>query len=300
MTYPRTFFHLFIAISFFLVILGCSENKWTPIYQGEDTLRFKHYLGIPDSSVNVQGLKKDSLGNYTEGLGYNDPLNVFTIDTLDHENVIRISGEVIGGLILKDSLANYHLKLKFKWGDLKWKWMEGRPKDGGILYHQGKVRHELQIHEGDVGSYWAKNVILDIPATSTTAIPNAIKKAKPYLEHLVSTLKDTMLLFDENGGLHHFEGKNEWQIVIANPYNEKPHGEWNTLELICWRNHAVHIINGKVNMVVLNSFYRNGTELEPLISGRLTLQSEGAVVYFKDIVYQKLEKTPEVLSKYLE
>ena len=49
--------------------------------------------------------------------------------------------------------------------------------------------------------------------------------------------------------------KNEWQIVIANPYNEHPHGEWNTLEVICWENHAVHMINGKVNLIVLNSFY---------------------------------------------
>ncbi|WP_422079970.1 family 16 glycoside hydrolase [Ulvibacterium sp.] len=300
MRYPKTFFKLSVPLLFLLMNFSCTENKWIPIYQGEDAMAFKHYLGIPDSSVQVQGLRKDSLGNYVEGLGYNDPLDVFTIDTLNDEKVIRISGEVIGGLILKDSLANYHLKLKFKWGDLKWKWMEGRPKDGGILYHQGKVRHELQIHEGDVGSYWAKNVILDIPAAPTTAIPKAIQKAKPYLEHLVSTLKDTMLLFDHNAGLHHFEGRNEWQIVIANPYNERPYGEWNTLELICWENHAVHMINGKVNMILLNSFYKNGATLEPLVSGRLTLQSEGAVVYFKDIFYRELEKTPKVLSQYLE
>jgi len=291
---------LYIPIFLSLMFGSCSENNWIPIYQGQETLTFKHYLGIPDSSVHVPGLKKDSLGNYLEGLGYNDPLGVFTIDSLDKENVIRISGEVIGGLILKDSLANYHLKLKFKWGDKKWNWMEGRPKDGGILYHQGKVRHELQIHEGDVGSYWAKNVILDIPATSTIAIPKAIRKAKPYLEHLVSTLRDTMLLFDKNAPLHHFEGKNEWQIVIANPYNEKPPGEWNTLEVICWENHAVHMINGEINLILLNSFYRQGQDLKPLESGRLTLQSEGAVVYFKDIVYKDLQEAPKVLLRYLK
>ena len=84
---------------------------------------------------------------------------------------------MIGGLILKDSLSDYHLKLQFKWGEIKWGWMQGRPKDGGILYHQGKgpIRHELQIHEGDVGSYWAREVRLDIPSRFTTDLPQAIQ-----------------------------------------------------------------------------------------------------------------------------
>ena len=153
-------------------------------------------LGKPDSSIQVPGLRRDSLGNYVEGLGSNDPLQVFSIDHLEGENVIRISGQVVGGLILADSLANYHLRLKFKWGDLKWGWMEGRPKDGGILYHQRPTyRHELQIHEGDVGSYWARKVILDIPAIYTKKIPKAIIQAKPYLQSLVNTLNDSMLIF---------------------------------------------------------------------------------------------------------
>lgn len=210
----------------------------------------------------------------------------------------RHNWDVFRTPILKDSLSDYHLKLKFKWGDLKWGWMEGRPKDGGILYHQGKVRHELQIHEGDVGSYWAKNVILDIPARFTNQIPEPIQIARPFLQSQVSTLKDTMLIYDKDMPTHHFEGKNEWQIVIANPYNERPHGEWNELEVICWKNHAVHLINGKINMILLNSYFRNNGELKPLISGRLTLQSEGAELFFKDIMIRNLDKTPKVLSPF--
>lgn len=290
---------LIILIGLMIFLNGCHNDVWEPIFNGQDTFVLKHYLGIPDSSVYVEGLERDNTGNYTRSLGYEDPLNVFSLDTLDNETVIRLSGQVVGGLVLLDSISNYHLKLKFKWGDIKWDWMKGRPKDGGILYHQGKVRHELQIHEGDVGSYWAKKVILDIPAKETTDIPEAIVKAKPFLTNLVSTLRDTMLIFDENAPLHHFDGKNIWQIVIANPYNENPHGEWNTLELICWENHAVHIINGKVNLILLNSFYKDGDAIVPLISGRLTLQSEGAEVFFKDIYIKKIEQDPEVLKKYI-
>ena len=286
------------------ILSGCShDNGWYPLFNGRELPPYHHYLGRPDASVDVPGLKRDSLGNYLESMGWNDPLNVFSVDTLESEPVIRISGEIIGGLVLSDSLANYHLRLKFKWGNIKWDWMKGRPKDGGILYHQRKGgRQEYQIHEGDVGSYWSKKVSLDVPARWTDDIPGAIVKAKPYLTPLVSTLDDSMLIFDENAPLHHFDGiggPKDWQIVIASPYNEKPAGEWNTLELICWKNHAVHIVNGKVNMVLLNSYYRQDGILRSLESGKLVLQSEGAELFFKDIEVKKLEHMPSVLKDFL-
>lgn len=280
---------------------NCRDNEWQSLFNGKELPPYPHYLGPPDSSLDVPGLRRDSAGNYLESLGTRDPLKVYSIDTLEGEPVIRISGEVIGGLVLSENLSNYHLRLKFKWGDLKWAWMRGRPKDGGILYHQGGgVRHELQIHEGDVGSYWAKHVALDIPARYTSELPEAITKARPFL--LASTLRDTMLIFDPKAPLHHFDGKNgeyDWQIVIANPYNENPAGEWNVLELICYENHAVHIVNGKVNLVLLNSFYEKDGEILPLNSGRLVLQSEGAVTFFKDIEVKKITETPDVLKPYL-
>ncbi|MEM1134676.1 MAG: DUF1080 domain-containing protein [Bacteroidota bacterium] len=293
-----------VLVSINLAFLSnCQNSKWEPLFDGKKLPPYNHYLGIPDSSINIPGLKKDSLGNYIEGLGWNDPLNVYSVVSLEGKQVIRISGQVIGGLILSENLANYHLRLKFKWGKIKWEWMKGRPKDGGILYHQRKrIRHELQIHEGDVGSYWAKKVILDIPASYSSEIPEAIVKAKPFLQPLVSTLHDTMLVFNHDAPLHHFDGGNggkDWQIVIANPYNEKPHGEWNTLELICWENHAVHLVNGKVNLVVLNAHFEEDGKLFPLVSGNLTLQSEGAEIYFKDIQLKKLDSTPAELIDYL-
>ena len=287
----------------FICFAGCAKEKWQPLFDGANLPPSGHYLGRPDRSVEVPGLKKDSLGNYLEGLGYSDPLEVFSVADHQGESVIRISGQVIGGLILADSISNFHLKLKFKWGDIKWDWMEGRPKDGGILYHQRPgFRHELQIHEGDVGSYWAKKVVLDIPARITSDLPDAILQAKPYLLPLVNTLTDTMFIFDSRADLLHFDGSGgpkDWQIVLANPYHENPHGAWNSLELICWGNHAVHIINGKVNLILLNSFYKENDELRPLNSGRLVLQSEGAEIFFKEIEIMDLVKTPKLLESYL-
>lgn len=292
----------FVALAIIFFYSSCSRNEcWRPLFNGSDLPPFHHYLGRPDSSVFVEGLKKDSAGNYTGNLGWSDPLNVYSVAILEGEPVIRISGQVIGGLVLADSVADFHLKLKFRWGTIKWGWMKGRPKDGGILYSGTKGgRHEFQIHEGDVGSYWAKNVIVDIPSVYTRNLPEAIVKAKPFLKNQVSTLNDSMLIFDPDAPLHHFEGRDEWQIVIANPYNEKPHGEWNELELICYRNHAVHIVNGKVNVIVLNSYIIKGEDTIPMNSGRLVLQSEGAEIYFKDIYFQKVTSMPEELKNYIK
>lgn len=282
-------------------LISCTQNNWIPLIEGSELPGYS-YLGKPHSSIQVEGLQRDSLGNYTEGLGLADPLGVFSVVELNGEHVIRISGEVIGGLVLSDSMENFHLKLKFKWGNHKWAWMHGRPKDGGILYHQGIARHEFQIHENDVGSYWSRKVILDVPASYSHDLPQAIIAARPYLEKYVSSLTDSMLVFDPNAPPHHFngsKGRKDWQIVIANPYNESQHGDWNTLELICWDNHAAHVVNGKLNMVVLNSQYRNNDQLLPLSKGRLTLQSEGAELFFRDIKYKKLEQTPDILLPFL-
>ena len=135
---------IFLLLTIYCI--SCQNSEWQSLFNGKELPPYHHYLGIPDASIDIPGLEKDSLGNYIQGLGWSDPLKVFSVAGLENESVIRISGQVIGGLVLADSLSNYHLKLQFKWGDIKWDWMEGRPKDGGILYHQRKGgRHEFQI-----------------------------------------------------------------------------------------------------------------------------------------------------------
>ena len=234
-----------------------------------------------------------------------DPLNVFTVVQVDNKPVIRISGQMIGTLFLPTDYKNYHLKLKFKWGTIKWSWMKGRPKDGGLLYNyfttkEGKsFSHEFQIHEGDVGSYWGQGTNVQIPAELTTKIPTAIKTAKLYLKDLVPELKDTMLMYNQYSSLHQFKGTPGWQICLANPQNELNSGEWNILELICYENNSVHIVNGKVNMIILNAKVKEGDQLIKMDHGLIQLQSEGAEIFFKDIVLEQINEVPKVLQRYI-
>lgn len=183
--------------------------------------------------------------------------------------------------------------------------MKDRPRDGGILYHYNRVegkgiRHELQIHEGDVGSYWAKHTFVEIPGAYTTELPASIQRAQLYLRDIVPTLGDTLFRFNVGSPIQQFTGSPEWQICLANPYNEKQAGEWNTLEILAFENHVVHMVNGQVNLVLLNARYREGGNLVPMSSGSIQIQSEGAELFFKEIKLKSLDKIPTDIQNLLE
>jgi len=82
--------------------------------------------------------------------------------------------------------------------------------------------------------------------------------------------------------------------------NEKPHGEWNTLELICFEGTSYHIVNGKVVMALYNSRYKNNDgKIVPLTKGRIQIQSEAAEVFYKNIQIKSIKKLPRKFKRQL-
>lgn len=78
---------------------------------------------------------------------------------------------------------------------------------------------------------------------------------------------------------------------------EKPHGEWNTLELICWNGDSVHIVNGQVVMRLHHAERLDGPAPAPLTGGQISLQTEGAEVYYRDVEVQPLAAKPPELAE---
>ena len=70
------------------------------------------------------------------------------------------------------------------------------------------------------------------------------------------------------------EVKNE--VGFRDPTNEleKPHGEWNVVELVNRDGHVWYYVNGKLA--------NEGTDAFPA-SGKILVQSEGAEVFFRNI-----------------
>ncbi len=262
-----------------------SETSWTSLWNGQDLVDWHTYLG---TQYNV---KVDSLGNAVEPYGLdNDPLQVITVTKVDERNVIRITGEAWGMIFTEKVFNNYHLKLKMKWGEKMYPPRENGPRDSGLLYHgfgePGSANYwmgsqELQIQEGDMGDYWpVGDVEIDIPSI-------------PY--------KDNYYIYKEGAHLRTYHLAEILETAIQDSLAkrrvfkaldaEKPHGQWNDIELIVMDGNSLHIVNGKVVMRLFNS--RIGSSQKPLNSGRIILQSEGAEVYYKDIYIRQLVEIPE-------
>jgi hypothetical protein len=266
-----------------LIIIVClgftrqsQKDEWKSLFNGKDFSGWDIYLGPP---LDDAGKK---LSDQPLGLN-NDPNHVFTVVNDHNENVIRISGENWGGISTKKEYENFHLQLMFKWGSLTWGQKKNKKKDSGLLYfsvgengadYGAWMRsQEFQVEEGNCGDYWGvAGGMEDIPA---------IRKS------------DSEYVYNPTGELYTFsETSKVGRHCIKRGDAEKPSGEWNLLDLYCHGDTSVHVINGKVMMVLYHSQQSDGGHVQPLKKGKLQIQSEGAEVFYKRIRIKSLNAIP--------
>ena len=273
-------------VLFLFLFCGCANQSsknagWQSLFNGEDLTGWDTFLGPKYDTV----LKKRD----TIPIGLNiDPVKVFSVVKLGDENVIRISGENFGGISTTREFENYHLQLQFRWGQLKWAPRKTGKKDSGLMYHavgphgadggNWMRSHEFQIEEGDCGDYWGcAGAIFDVRA----------RKAQ----------NDTYV-YDENGDFLSFGITSPTgRHCIKFPDAEKPSGDWNTLDLYCFGNTSVHVVNGTVNMTLHNSRQSEGGTEIPLTRGKIQIQSEGAEVFYRNIRISSIDKLPGDILK---
>lgn len=269
-----------VMIAFFVIIIARNnhrdKNDWEDLFNGKNLAGWDVYLGPSFDSAGKQN--DDALG-----LG-NDPQKVFTVLEEDGKPAIRISGERFGGISTQKEFRNYHLKLEFKWGQLKWAPRKNSKRDSGLLYHAGGPHgadfgywmrsQEFQVQEGDCGDYWGvAGGMFDIPA---------IKNEKGNW------------LYDEKGKVLTFSDKSDQgRWCIKTPDSEKKSGEWNTLELICLGDTAIHIVNDKVVMRLYKSRMLSDGKQSALKEGKIQIQCEGAEVFYREIKITNIKSIPK-------
>lgn len=282
----------YLVLICILTAFGCKqeENKisdWTYLFDGKNLEQWDTYLGPRfGPEISWENIKSQPPIGYST-----DTLGVFSIVDQDDEPVLRISGEVWGGIFTKRDFENYHLQLQFKWGDRKW-YPREKPsdkRDSGLLYH-GIGTHgvndlfwlksqEFQIQEGDCGDFWGvAGTIIDV-------------KAQMQM--------DSAYYYNPNAKLLTFSQQSEYgRNCKKQPDAEKPSGEWNTIDLYCFKGTSVHMVNGIVTMVLHNSRHNteDGKEV-PLTKGKIELQSESAEVFYKDIKIRPIEGLPMGFSE---
>jgi hypothetical protein len=220
-----------------------------------------HAKDIPKhgkAEILFDGKDLSHFDTFIKSTGLNsDPGHVFVVEN----GVIHVSGKEMGYIITKQEYKNYYLRAEFKWGEGTFTPREGQARDSGILYNiQGENKVwprsvEFQINEGCTGDFWM---------TDGAALTG--KDGKRVTGPAGSALK-----------IDRFN-KGEWKNVVGyrDPTNEveKPHGEWNVVELVNQDGHVKQYVNGKLA--------NEGTEAFP-ITGKILFQSEGAEVFFRRI-----------------
>lgn len=201
-----------------------------------------------------------------QGLNH-DPDRVFRVE----KGVIHFSGKEFGYIITRREFANYYLRAEFKWGDGTYAPRQGQARDSGILYHvQGAQKVwptsiEFQILEGGTGDFWM---------TDGGALTGSNGKR-------VTGPPGKALKIDRIG-----KGPATNVTGFRDPVGEveKPHGEWNLLELVVQGGRVRQFVNGKLA--------NEGSAAYPS-SGKILFQSEGAEVFFRNIKLYPLKTSPD-------
>ena len=270
------FFLLLLSAQFSVLNVTAQKNNWITLFNGKNLNGWDTYIGPP---LDSSGKK---LSDIPVGLN-KDPENVFTIIDQDGEKVIRISGEEWGGIATKKEFSNFHLQLMFKWGTLTWGQKKNKKKDSGLLYYATGDNgadygawmrsQEFQIEETNCGDYWGV-------AGGMQDIPCIKKSGSSYV-------------YDINGQLNTFSATSPTgRHCIKQGDAENASGEWNTLDLYCHGDTSIHLINGKVMMVLYHSSQSDNGKVLPLVKGKIQIQSEGAEIFYKQIKLENLEAIP--------
>ena len=234
-----------------------SESRWTRLFNGNS---------LDGWYIFLQKSGRDS-----------DPDNVISVeDEMIHAYKHAVNGsEVVMGYIgTKESYSNYHLRLKYKWGQKQFKPRYQYKPDAGIYYH----------HVGD-DLVWPQalqfqvelNGVRDLLTVGGIQVDTTIDPAR-RTEEWQSFLPARL------GGVDYTTlGKG---VTYTRKLKNAEHDGWNTVDLICKGDASAQIVNGtlvnqcsKIRQIDPN----NPASSTPLNGGRILLEFEATEMFYRDI-----------------
>jgi len=267
--------------------------EWRSLFNGKDLSGWDTFLGRANPGETNYGLNLD-------------PERVFTVKQVDPDSesgVIHISGKYWGGIITTQEFANYHLRLEYKWGEKIWPPRLNAPLDSGLCYHcVGPLAadpvypwprsFEFNIARHDVGEFWSVDyTIVDAEVVPIGDTPEEQAAFKAWCERNGAT--GPKVKFQKGGKKQTFRGGG----FMPGGDFEKPVGQWNTLDLYAAGDRSVHVVNGKVALVLTGLRQTVEGQEIPLTKGRIELQTESAEIFFRNIQLRQITEIPEELLK---
>lgn len=240
------------------------------IFNGKNLSNWEIFLGNP-------------ISGYEDLAKMATPESTYHLVKIDGQNAIRISGDILASLATKKEYENYHLRIEFKWGEKVY----GR-RNSGLLYHSfgpfgasfgtWMANIELQLMHDNLGDTYLMN------NTRCETKTNKSDDGKTFF-------------YKPDGDKTVFSEKDNGRSIKKMKDAEKPLGEWNTVDLYCFGQKAIHVVNGEVVMVNENCSTIEDGKIVPLTKGKIQLQSEGGEFYIRKIEIEKIKKLPEGIGK---
>ncbi len=268
---------LLLSLALLCVFVFCNANNARsedPVPQ-KVTKKIELFDGksLDNWYVFMKGLKKGE-----------DPEKVFTVDN----GMIHVSGNGFGCITTNNAYCDYQVIVEFKWGEKTWQSRVDRARDSGLLFHSvgedgafGGVwmkSIEANIIEGGVGDFIVVGDRTENFAITAETAPNK-SKSNCFIWQKGGK-KETINI----GRLDWFGRDPEWKDAInfrGKNDLDKPHGEWNTLRLVCDGNRVDVYYNG----IMVNQAF----DVKPS-GGRLQIQTELAEIFFRRVTLLPLDK----------
>jgi hypothetical protein len=277
----------------FLSSAAETNPSWKTLFNGKDFSGWDKWLAAPPEETRDPKRPK----NVPYGLN-NDPLDVFTIVDKDGAKAIRVSGQVWGAITTHEEFGNARIRVEYKWGEKKWppRALPIHYRDSGLLYWAigphgagsgAWMRSvECNIMEKGVGQWWGVDATyVDIEGKKV------VLEKEPSVPYRGEGPGEECIVY-QPGGPQFTTGEG-----ITSPIDPERAGDWNVCEVICWGNVGIHLLNGKVVLVLTNPRYKEGGLEKALTRGKIQLQSEGAEIFYRKAEVQLIDEIPaEFLS----
>jgi hypothetical protein len=250
------------------------------LFNGRDLTGWEPWLGYADTSLTFRPQTIAPLGTSI------DTSAIFAVASVDGAPAIRAGGLHWGSLATIADFADFHLSLDYKWG----------PARAGVVRNNGVVYYS-HGRPGGVFGTWMTGMEFQLQHGSNGM---AIPMGNQVRAH-VTIGQDRGIVYPHRrfrlGGrdIDLANGNPAYSVEAANDA-ERPIGLWNHLDLYVVGNHSIHVVNGVPVMEL-----RDVGELDaagrrvPLTRGRIQLQSEGAVTWFRNIRVEPIRTLPRVV-----
>jgi len=253
-----------------ICLLSYTASAQKQLFNGKNLKNWNIHLGSPISGF--EDLAKKAT-----------PESTYQVVEVEGQKMIQVSGDIFASLATKAEYENYHLHLEFKWGDKVY-----GTRNSGLLYHSfgpfgaafgtwmANIEHQL-MHDNLGDTYLMCNTACDSKAVKSNDGKN--------------------FNYSPQGQTTEFSEKENGRSVKKAKDVEKPIGEWNTVDLYCFGQTSVHVVNGQVVLVNTNcSKIENGLKV-PLTKGKIQIQSEGGELFIRKMEIEKIKEIQAELLK---